>query len=207
MVFAPGAALRNGDDERTADVPWVRKFTVSPWNYPYPGNDQHPYLVWNLYRIRDGRLEQIGASGVKHAFYTINWYCAPGACGAGGGQILGRACYDIYSAEQQRPRAGPRAAPRAGPLHRAVGALRLDLRSGLHREPDPSQPERALRPPAAGSRVGARDRRSAVLRGGLVRDPGRRRHLEHDGAPRGGDRLRWLLLELRPRPLRCGSAR
>jgi hypothetical protein len=110
VVFAPGAALRNGDDDRTADVPWYRKFMVSPHPYPYPNNDQHPYLVWNLYRIADGRLEQIGASGLKHAFYTINWYCAPGACGAGGGNILGRACYDIYSqsSNDYGPELGPR---------------------------------------------------------------------------------------------------
>lgn len=110
VVFAPGAALRNGDAPRTADVPWYRKFTTSPHNYPYPGNDQHPYLIWNLYRIVDGRLEQIGASGLKHAFYTINWYCAPGACGAGGGNILGRACYDIYSqsSNDYGPELGPR---------------------------------------------------------------------------------------------------
>ncbi len=110
VVFAPGAALRNGDDPRTADVPWFRKFQVSPYPYPYPGNDQHPYLIWNLYRIVDGRLEQIGASGLKHAFYTINWYCAPGACGAGGGNILGRACYDIYSqsSNDYGPELGPR---------------------------------------------------------------------------------------------------
>lgn len=110
VVFAPGAALRNGDTPHTADVPWYRKFMTSPHDYPYPGNDQHPYLIWNLYRIVDGRLEQIGASGVKHAFYTINWYCAPGACGAGGGNILGRACYDIYSqsSNDYGPELGPR---------------------------------------------------------------------------------------------------
>lgn len=95
VVFTPSATLRNSNTSTTADVPWYRKFTTSPYNYPYPGNDQHPYLVWNMYRITDGQLEQIGASGVKHAFLTINVGCAPGACTAGG-HILGRNCGDTY---------------------------------------------------------------------------------------------------------------
>jgi hypothetical protein len=42
---------------------------------PY-GNDQHPMLVWNLYRVAaDGSLRQLAASGVKHAFNTINKTC------------------------------------------------------------------------------------------------------------------------------------
>jgi len=39
--------------------------------FPPHTNDQHPYLVWNFYRLADGRLEQIGVSGAKHAFLTI----------------------------------------------------------------------------------------------------------------------------------------
>jgi hypothetical protein len=95
VVFTPSATLRNSNQNDTADVPWYRKFTVSPYDYPYPGNDQHPYLIWNMYRVADGQLEQIGGSGIKHAFLTINTGCAPGACTAGG-HILGRNCGDTY---------------------------------------------------------------------------------------------------------------
>ncbi|MFA5683939.1 MAG: hypothetical protein WCZ65_08060 [Lysobacteraceae bacterium] len=95
VVFTPSATLRNSDTDRTADVPWYQKFTTSPHSYPYPGNDQHPYLIWNLYRIVDDQLEQIAASGVKHAFLTINSGCAPGAY-TGNGHILGRRCGDTY---------------------------------------------------------------------------------------------------------------
>jgi len=95
VVFTPSATLRNGNTDRTADVPWYRKFTTSPYSYPYPGNDQHPYLIWNMYRIVDDQLEQIGASGIKHAFLTINVGCAPGGS-QWGGNILGRNCGDTY---------------------------------------------------------------------------------------------------------------
>lgn len=69
-----------------ADVPWYRKFSgESP---PY-GNDQHPYLVWALYRrsppSESGAtsFEQIGRSALKHAFFSANTDCA-----CAGGHIL-----------------------------------------------------------------------------------------------------------------------
>ena len=95
VVFTPSSTLRNTNKANTADVPWYQKFTVSLFGYPYPNNDQHPYLIWNLYRIIDGQLEQIGASGVKHAFLTVNSGCAAGAC-TGSGHILGKNCGDTY---------------------------------------------------------------------------------------------------------------
>lgn len=86
VVLAPDASLRN---EGNAAVAWHPKF--SPPSPPY-GNDQHPYLVWNLYRLdADGRLSQIGISAAKHAFHTIN-----AACGCAGGEILYPGCEDTY---------------------------------------------------------------------------------------------------------------
>ncbi len=95
VVFTPSSSLRNSNKPNTADVPWYEKFTTSPFDFPYEGNDQHPYLIWNMYRIVDDQLEQIGASGVKHAFLTTNGGCAAGAC-TGGGHILGKNCGDTY---------------------------------------------------------------------------------------------------------------
>lgn len=70
VVFAPDTSLLNVG---TATVSWHRMFSAP--SAPY-GNDQHPFLVWNLYRIdADGALRQLGASGVKHAFNTINKTC------------------------------------------------------------------------------------------------------------------------------------
>lgn len=90
VVIAPNAKLRNVG---TADVPWWEQFT--PPQPPY-GNDQHPFLVWNLYRLGgDGRFEQIGVSGVKHAFFTVN---SGPDCPCAGGNILWTECEDTYSA-------------------------------------------------------------------------------------------------------------
>jgi hypothetical protein len=110
-VFAPSSTLRNnvnngslqptvaGDPLGTsaalyaADIPWYQKFsTPQP---PY-GNDQHPFLIWNLYRFNaDGTIDQIGRSGVKHAFLTLNTGCIENP---GDSHILGRGCSDVYSA-------------------------------------------------------------------------------------------------------------
>jgi hypothetical protein len=110
VVFTPSSTLRNnvnngtlavtvaGDPQGTssvpyaADIPWYAKFSG---NFPPYGNDQHPYLIWNLYRLNaDGSIEQIGRSGVKHAFLTLNTSCSEDP---GDSHILGRGCSDVYS--------------------------------------------------------------------------------------------------------------
>lgn len=85
VAIAPSAVLRNVG---VTDVPWISKFSAPqpPYN-----NDQHPYLVWNMYRVSNGRLEQIGVSGLKHAFLTVN-----SGCGCPGGSILWVGCEDTY---------------------------------------------------------------------------------------------------------------
>jgi len=109
VVYTPSSTLRNnranGSSTATipsdplgtsaapwaADVVWNTKFTspTAPYN-----NDQHPYLIWNLYRVNaDGSMQQIGQSGVKHAFLTINVSCDENP---GNGHILGRGCSDTY---------------------------------------------------------------------------------------------------------------
>lgn len=89
VAIAPSARLRNVG---TADVPWFAMFSGTPEPY---GADQHPFLVWNLFRLdADGTLKQLGASGVKHAFFSTNSDCpCPGA------QILyAERCTDEYDA-------------------------------------------------------------------------------------------------------------
>ncbi len=91
-IFAPTASLRNTNTDSTADVPWHEKFsgTFAPF-----GNDQHPFLVWNIYRISDaGQIEHIARSGVKHAYLTINDGCT---VQCDNNHILGRNCGDAYS--------------------------------------------------------------------------------------------------------------
>jgi hypothetical protein len=57
--------------------------TAVTWHYMMSGqfppynNDQHPFLIWNLFRVdADGRIKQVGVSGLKHAFETVNWNCS-----------------------------------------------------------------------------------------------------------------------------------
>ena len=86
VIFTPSATLENVG---TADVAWWEKFTGP--NDPY-NNDQHPYLIWNMYREIDNRFEQVGFSGVKHAFFSTNV-----GCSCNGGNILFPGCTDKYS--------------------------------------------------------------------------------------------------------------
>jgi hypothetical protein len=109
VVFTPSSTLRNNVNHGSAqitvpdplgtsaalyaaDIPWYAKFSG---NFPPHGNDQHPYLIWNLYRLNaDGSIEQIGRSGVKHAFLTINVGCLDNPNDS---HVLGRGCSDTYS--------------------------------------------------------------------------------------------------------------
>lgn len=90
IKIAPSAKLKN---ESLADVPWIGQFD-SLGSYPYTPADQHPFLVWNLYRIADGRIEMLAGSGAKHAFYTINVECI--SCGSN--HVLWSQCEDVYAA-------------------------------------------------------------------------------------------------------------
>ncbi|HEY0229614.1 MAG TPA: hypothetical protein VGC55_00060 [Dokdonella sp.] len=73
--------------------------TAVAWHYMMSGdfppynNDQHPFLIWNLYRLdADGRLKQVGVSGLKHAFETVNWNCS-----CGDGNVIYPTCEDTYA--------------------------------------------------------------------------------------------------------------
>lgn len=91
-AMLPEPLLGESTALHAADVAWHQKFS-SP-QAPY-GNDQHPYLIWNLYRIdADGRIDQVARSGVKHAWLTTNSQCDSNP---GNGHILGRGCVDTYS--------------------------------------------------------------------------------------------------------------
>jgi hypothetical protein len=101
VVLAPRAELSNTADDNgglpctpqdpcSAEIPWNAKFSAP--RPPY-GNDQHPLLIWNLYRLdADGGITQIGRSGVKHAFVALNT-----GCDCSDAQILGRGCGDVYA--------------------------------------------------------------------------------------------------------------
>jgi hypothetical protein len=98
IKLAPSAWLKNLGE---ADVPWIAKFEENTV-YPYAPNDQHPYLVWSLYRLHEGRIEQLGVSGVKHAFNTVNLNCDLDCeyikVNTNNGDVLGPGCEDVYGA-------------------------------------------------------------------------------------------------------------
>jgi len=75
-------------------------------------NNQHPVIAQNLYRMKDGRFEQIGMSWLKHGFLattgdSCNLGCIPPP---GGTDQLGIGCSDPYSASLngQQSNLGPR---------------------------------------------------------------------------------------------------
>jgi len=73
---------------------------------------EHPVIAQNMYRLADGRFEQIGMSWVKHGFATINgdscqFGCVPPPMP---GSQLGVGCSDPYAASLngQQSNLGPR---------------------------------------------------------------------------------------------------
>ena len=74
----------------------------------YCRSDQHPVIAQNLYRLEDGRFEQIGMSWLKHGFASVNRNDSScGTCVAPphGADQLGVGCADFYSstANGRRP--------------------------------------------------------------------------------------------------------
>lgn len=93
VKVAPSATLKNVS---AGDAVWVPKFSQTG-QYTFEPRDQHPFLVWNMYRISNGRIEQLGGSGVKHAFFSLNFNCDLPGCSYLNGNILGPGCEDVYS--------------------------------------------------------------------------------------------------------------
>lgn len=71
----------------------------------------HPIMAQNLYRYKDGRMEQIGLSWVKHGFCALQFSgCGPCSVQPGCLDFLGPGCRDPYSANLNgnQSRLGPR---------------------------------------------------------------------------------------------------
>ncbi len=70
-------------------------------------DDEHPVIAQNLYRLKNGRFEQVGASWLKHGFLSLNTPAGTDCVGPGnqqctspplGGNQLGIGCTDAYDA-------------------------------------------------------------------------------------------------------------
>jgi hypothetical protein len=59
---------------------------------------EHPVIAQNLYRLKDGRFEQIGQSWLKHGFFATSDRLCSSACVPTDGSHLGVNCSDPYSA-------------------------------------------------------------------------------------------------------------
>lgn len=116
-----------GPDIIMSDLNAVASFT--PWNgidsfsfgqvhcnlgdepLPFAHNtNQHPVIGFNMYRLKDGRFEQIGMSWMFHSFFALSGnQCACG-CTPTNGATLGVGCSSSDSAviQAQELRLGPR---------------------------------------------------------------------------------------------------
>ncbi len=77
----------------------------SPGSSNEPLDNLHPFIGQNLFRVRSGRLEQIGLAWMKHGFFSENIGCPDP-----GGDYLGVGCFDTYDivSNQNRNYLGPR---------------------------------------------------------------------------------------------------
>jgi len=72
--------------------------------------NEHPVIGQNMYRLKDGRFEQIGQSWLKHGFFALSQTLCSSGCISTNGEYLGVNCSDPYSAalNGQQSRLGPR---------------------------------------------------------------------------------------------------
>ena len=76
----------------------------------YSGTNQKPVIGQSVYRIKDGRFEQLGQGWLKHGFYALsNNFCGCGCAGTDG-TVLGVGCSDLYSSglNGQQSNMGPK---------------------------------------------------------------------------------------------------
>ena len=62
------------------------------------GNSNHPVIAQNVYRLEDGRFEQLGMSWLKHGFAALTGDLCCTCQNPGSGSLLGVGCSDPYSA-------------------------------------------------------------------------------------------------------------
>jgi cysteine-rich repeat protein len=101
--------------------------------------NQHPVIAQNMFRLKDGRFEQIGMSWLKHGFFAVNGTACFPNCQGTDGSALGVRCSDPYSASLNGAQSnlGPRYQvnantgyfpyPPANPSYTGIVARRLQV--------------------------------------------------------------------------------
>lgn len=83
----------------------------SCWLNWFSGTMEHPVIGQNMFRLKDGRFEQIGQSWLKHGFTALAGSVCSSSCNAPpNGQHLGVNCSDPYSSSLNgsQTRLGPK---------------------------------------------------------------------------------------------------
>ncbi len=70
--------------------------TLLFWIDNGPDDDQHPVIAQNLFRLRDGRFEQIGMSWLKHGFCAADSQTCENCITDGNCDTLQIGCSDVY---------------------------------------------------------------------------------------------------------------
>lgn len=80
------------------------------WVDWFASNEHHPVFTVNLYRLEDGRFEQIGMSWVRHRYFALSSAACTEGCIPTDGQHLGVRCSTTNSASGngQQGALGPR---------------------------------------------------------------------------------------------------
>lgn len=82
VAYSIGTEICNFGDE---DGDWIAS------------SNQHPVIAQNLYRLKDGRMEQLGQSWLKHGFASVNGsQCGVPCQNPGTSAKLGVGCSDPY---------------------------------------------------------------------------------------------------------------
>ncbi len=68
------------------------------WRDSGPNSDKHPVIGANMYRLKDGRFEQLGQTWLKHGFCALDGNECLGCQANGSCDWLGVGCSDPYSA-------------------------------------------------------------------------------------------------------------
>ena len=80
------------------------------WLKWFSGTPEHPVIGQNVFRVKDGRIEQIGQGWLKHGFFALSQNLCDDGCVGTNGTHLGVNCSDPYSAglNGQQSNLGPR---------------------------------------------------------------------------------------------------